>query len=59
MEALVGESAEGAVSDDTKSQDALTELAIQYRNQAIVLSLQGYFVESESYSREALRAEAR
>ena len=38
-----------------KAKSLLRNLAIQYRNQAIRLSLQGYFAESESYSREALR----
>ena len=55
MQALVGERSEDAAAVDTQADDPDAELAIRYRNQAIMLSLQGYFAESESYSREALR----
>lgn len=55
MEALVGERAEDALSVETHTQDLDSERAIRYRDHAIWLSLQGYFAESESYSREALR----
>ena len=38
-----------------RAPDPETDLGIQYRNQAIILSLQGHFAQSESYAREALR----
>ena len=38
-----------------QTQEPVANLAIRYRDQAIRLSLQGYFAESESCSREALR----
>ena len=55
MQWLVGERSEDAAAVDTQADDPDAELAIRHRNQAIMLSLQGYFAESESYSREALR----
>ncbi len=55
MEALVGERAQDAASVELEAQDLDAELAIRYRDHAIRLSLQGYFAESESFSREALR----
>ncbi len=55
MEALVEERSENAAEVETHVDDPDAELAIRLRNQAIVLSLQGYFAESESYSRDALR----
>ena len=55
MEALVNQGAENAASVEPQAQDLDAELAVRYRDHAIRLSLQGYFAESESFSREALR----
>jgi Flp pilus assembly protein TadD len=55
MEAKVREREQDAASIEAQVQDLDAELATRYRDQAIRLSLQGYFAESESYSREALR----
>jgi Flp pilus assembly protein TadD len=55
MEALAGKRSEEAAAVETHAALRDADLAIRYRNQAIELLLQGYFAESESYSREALR----
>jgi Flp pilus assembly protein TadD len=55
MKALAGNCSEDAAAVETHASRAETDLAIRYRNQAIVLLQQGYLVESERYSREALR----
>jgi len=55
MEAIVSEREQDAAAVESQAQVHDAELAIHCRNHAIRLSLQGYFAESESYSREALR----
>jgi Flp pilus assembly protein TadD len=54
MEALAGNRS-GDAAVETHAADRDAELAIRYRNQAIVLLQQGYLAESESFSREALK----
>src|SRR5260370_5200142 len=44
-----------AAPDETPGGGLNSDLAISYRDQAILLSQQGRFAESETYSREALR----
>ena len=55
MGALAGERQREGFTVETRVECQDKELAIRYRDHAIRLSLQGYFTESESYSREALR----
>jgi Flp pilus assembly protein TadD len=55
MEAIAGVCSHDDSSVEAQVDDALAERAIKYRNQAVILSLQGHFAESESCSREALR----
>jgi Flp pilus assembly protein TadD len=55
MEALVSEREHDATSVESRAQVHDADPAIRYRDQAIRLSLQGYFAESESFSRQALR----
>jgi Flp pilus assembly protein TadD len=55
MEALVSKREQDAASIELQTRAHHSDLAIRYRDQAIRLSLQGYFAESEKYSREALR----
>jgi len=55
MEAVVSELEQDAAPVEPQAREPDVELAIRYRDHAIRLSLQGYFAESESYAREALR----
>jgi tetratricopeptide (TPR) repeat protein len=55
MEALVRERDRNAASVGPNDGIDNAALALSYRDHAIRLSLQGHFVESEAYSREALR----
>jgi Flp pilus assembly protein TadD len=55
MEALVREQNRNAASIEPHNGIDDAALALSYRDQAIRLSLQGDFAESETYSREALR----
>ena len=55
MDAFVHERSRDSAAITTHPDDPDPALAIRHRNQAIRLSLQGHFAESESFSREALR----
>jgi Flp pilus assembly protein TadD len=55
MKALVGKNSEEGATVETLASHPNTDLAIRYRNQAIVLLQRGNVAESERYSREALR----
>jgi Flp pilus assembly protein TadD len=55
MEAQKSDRKQAAASVESQAEVPDADLAIRYRDQAIRLSLEGYFAESETYSREALR----
>ena len=59
MDALVAGREQNTDTTEAQIRHDGADLAIRYRDQAIRLSLQGYFAESESFSREALRLRPR